>query len=153
MARTLLLLLLVASTSFVDTQEKVFKWLEGDWAMQRKNGTLIESWELVNDSTLKGSSFVLSNNGEKRTLEDLQLVRRNNSWTYISTVSNQNNNQPVLFLLTSFSQEGFVAENPSHDYPKRIRYTRIGTDSIHAVIDGGPEAPQKKSDYYYSRKK
>lgn len=151
--RAFVLLVFVTATSFLQTQETMFVWLKGEWTMQRRNGTLVESWEFTNDSTFKGTSYIISANGEKRVLEDLQLVRRNNQWSYISTVTNQNNNQPVRFVLTSFSNEGFVAENPSHDYPKRIRYSRIGSDSIHAVIDGGPDAPQKKSDYYYSRKK
>ena len=151
--RAAAMLVLISGTALINVQESTFGWLKGEWVMQRRNGTLVETWEMINDSTMNGSSYVISASGEKRVLENLQLVRRNNEWNYISAVRNQNNSQPVSFRITNLGKDGFVAENPSHDFPKRIRYSRIGTDSIHAVIDGGPETPQKKSDYFYSRKK
>jgi hypothetical protein len=86
-------------------------------------------------------------------LEKIHLAFRNGNYYYIPTVKNQNGEQPVEFKITSNNETGFVAENPLHDFPKRISYTLVNKDSIHAVIDDGAATPVKKSNFYYSRKK
>ncbi len=129
------------------------KWLIGEWQMEKKNGLLTESWQQADDSTLSESSYLLKTSGEKKLLENVQIVLRENHLYYLPTVSDQNNQQPVKFLITASSGNHFVAENPQHDFRKRIIYEMINQDSLHARIDGGPGMPEKKSDFYYSRQK
>lgn len=131
-----------------------FKWLNGSWSMKKKNGgALMENWIISNDSTLAGESLNFSITGMSRVMETLQLVYRDGKYYYISAVKGQNNEQPVKFTITSYSETGFTAENPQHDFPKRISYRLVTKDSLHAFIDGGPSMPDKKSDFYYSRYK
>lgn len=133
---------------------KKFEWLKGTWMMKKKNGgAIIETWIIGNDSTLNGESLSISATGISKVLESLELSHRKGEYYYTSTVKGQNNNQAVSFKITSHSETGFVAENPEHDFPKRIIYELIGKDSVHAFIDGGPDMPDKKSDFYYSRYK
>jgi hypothetical protein len=128
-----------------------FKWLNGSWLMKKKNGSAImESWTVINDSSLAGESLNLSPTGESSVSESLQLVYRNKEFFYISAVKGQNNGEAVKFKITSHSENGFVAENPKHDFPKRITYKLINKDSIYAFIDGGPALPEKKFNFYYS---
>ncbi|MEP7232543.1 MAG: DUF6265 family protein [Ginsengibacter sp.] len=126
-------------------------WLLGTWRMEKKGGILIESWQQVNDSTFEETSFLLKASGEKKLLEKVQIVSRGDKLFYIPTVADQNGQQPVKFEITSFSGNEFIAENPAHDFPKRIIYKAITQDSLHARIDGGPSMPEKKSDFYYVR--
>ena len=128
-------------------------WLLGDWQMEKKDGLLIESWQQANDSTLEESSYMQKNSGEKKLLEKVQLVSRQDSLYNIPVVADQNGQRPVKFLITSFSKKEFTAENPEHDFPKRIFYEMISPDSLHARIDGGRLMPEKKSDFYYLRRK
>ena len=131
---------------------KKFEWLKGVWMMKKKNGgAIMESWIRSNDSTLNGESVNISLTGISRVMESLELAHRNGGYYYISAVKGQNNNQAVSFKLTSYSDSGFVAENPQHDFPKRISYRLVNKDSIHAFIDGGPAMPEKKSNFHYSR--
>lgn len=131
-----------------------FDWLIGKWKMETKKGIIYEKWKSSNDSTLSGKSMLVKNTtGDTVFLEKIQLVYRNKEYFYIPVAEGQNNNQPVEFKLTSHNETGFVAENPEHDFPKRIIYNLITKDSIHAVVDGGPAIPQKKSNFYYSRQK
>jgi hypothetical protein len=131
-----------------------FEWIIGSWTMQKRNGgAIMENWMQGNDSTLSGESLNFSVTGQFKVTETLQLVFRNGVYYYISTVKGQNNEQPVKFKITSHSENRFVAENPEHDFPKRITYNQVSMDSIHAFIDGGPSMPEKKSDFYYSRYK
>ncbi len=128
-------------------------WLLGTWQMEKKGGILTENWQQINDSTFDESSYMQKAQGEKKLLEKVQIVFRDNELFYIPVVSDQNNQQPVTFKITESSQQKFVAENPMHDFPKRIIYEKISPDSIHALIDGWPQMPGKKSDFYYSRQK
>lgn len=146
----------IALLSFINKQPgiKEFDLLKGSWQMKKKNGSAImESWHVFNDSTLSGESLLVSVTGQSSVSETLSLVFRNNEYYYISTVAGQNNNRAVTFRITSHSAKGFVAENPEHDFPRRITYNFINKDSIHAFIDGGPSMPDKKMNFYYSRYK
>lgn len=128
-----------------------FKWMDGNWKMSTKRGTIIEFWKTMNDSTKQGESRFIKNEMDTTLLETISLVYRKQEYFYIPVAKGQNNNDAVPFTITTFSENGFVAENPEHDFPKRITYQLVNQDSIHAYIDGGPSMPEKKSNFYYSR--
>jgi len=153
-----LLAIFLLFVQFINVENKKnciaqFKWMNGSWKMITKNGMIIESWKTINDSTMEGKSFFIKNNTDSTFLESIEMVARNNQCYYRPTANEQNENKAVAFKVSSFNQKGFVAENPEHDFPKRIIYLLINNDSIHAFIDGGSELPQKKSNFYYSRVK
>ena len=129
------------------------KWMIGSWQMQTKNGQMVESWEMKNDSTYIGKSCMLKADGSKQILENIELVYRMKEVFYIPTVENQNNRQPVKFKLLNYNENSFSAVNNEHDYPKRIIYRVYGKDSLHAKIDDGEDAPVKFSNFYFTRKK
>ncbi|XVJ67016.1 MAG: hypothetical protein HEQ40_12920 [Lacibacter sp.] len=129
-----------------------FSWLNGNWSMPTDNGTVTEEWKLINDSLMEGKSDFVK--GDSITpFETIRLFRRDTSFYYEAKAAGQNKEQPVEFKLNTFSDSGFTAENLQHDFPKRITYRLVNKDSIHAFIDGGPQQPEKKSDFYYSRSK
>ncbi|MGL6267601.1 MAG: DUF6265 family protein [Chitinophagaceae bacterium] len=130
-----------------------FKWVLGDWQMERKAGVLTESWKKVNDSSFEGLSYMTGKTGENKMLEEMQLVYRQNKYHFISAVPGQNKELPVSFSINSISVGHFVAENPVHDFPKRISYQLMKQDSLHAWIDGGLANPEQRVDFYFSRKK
>jgi hypothetical protein len=128
------------------------RWLKGVWMMKKKNGkSIMELWLWQNDSTMEGESHLYAGPGSSQLLESLSLVERDKEYFYISKVVGQNDDKAVRFKLTSYSENGFVAENPEHDFPKRITYKLVNKDSLHAFIDGGPAMPDKRSDFYFSR--
>ncbi len=138
--------------SYLNNKMEPFTWMLGEWAMYTGKGTITESWKMKNDSTYEGESKMIKANGEVRPFEDIQLVYRNHEYYYIPVTAGQNDEKPVSFKLTSFTSTGFVAENPGHDFPKRITYVLVNKDSVHAFIDGGPDNPGKKMDFNYTRK-
>lgn len=129
------------------------KWMIGHWQMHTKNGQMVESWEMKNDSTFIGKSCMLKADGSKQILENIALVYRMKEVFYIPTVENQNNRQPVKFKLLNYTENSFSTVNNEHDYPKRIIYRLNGKDSLHAKIDDGEDAPVKFSNFYFTRKK
>jgi hypothetical protein len=128
-----------------------FNWIIGSWKMETKRGIIIETWISTDDSTLSGESVRVNLTGGTDLLETVRIVNRNKEYFYIPTAKGQNEDRPVIFKITSADKSGFVAENPEHDFPKRISYQLISEDSIHAIIDAGPAMPEKKSDFYFSR--
>ncbi len=146
-------MLLMAFAGYNNTVKK-FEWLKGSWIMKKKNGSAImENWQQLNDSTLAGESLNFSVTGMSSVSENMQITFRNNRYSFVSIVNGQNNNEPVSFTISSFTDSSFTAENPEHDFPKRIVYRLINKDSIHAFIDGGLQMPDKKINFYYSRYK
>jgi len=137
-----------------ERQETVgrFSWLNGSWAMKDAEGVVTEQWKYINDSLMEGSSDFIKGDSVI-PFETIKIFRRDTAFYYEAKAAGQNNEQPVEFKLSSFSDSGFVAENPQHDFPKRITYRLVSKDSIHAFVDGGPAMPDKKSDFYYSRRK
>ena len=120
--------------------------------MAEKDGVVTEEWKLVTDSLMEGRSDFIK--GDTITpFETIKLYKKDTSFYYEAKAAGQNNELPVGFKITSFSDTSFVAENPEHDFPKRITYNLINKDSIHAFIDGGKEMSDKRSDFYYSRVK
>jgi Domain of unknown function (DUF6265) len=130
-----------------------FKWVLGDWKMERKSGVLTESWKEVNDSSYEGKSYITSKAGENKMLEEMQLIYRQKKYHFISAVPGQNKELPVSFLINTISSGHFLAENPEHDFPRRISYQFMKPDSLHAWIDGGPANADQRVDFYFSRKK
>jgi Domain of unknown function (DUF6265) len=135
-----------------DSMER-FNWLLGDWQMERKSGIMTESWKKINDSSYEGESYITSKAGENKTLEEMQLIYRQKKYYFISAVPGQNKERPVSFIINPISYGQFLAENPQHDFPKRISYQYMKPDSLHAWIDGGPANVEQRVDFYFSRKK
>lgn len=141
--------------SFVQIESRYvtpFRWLEGDWVMKTRRGTIVESWKMADEKSMKGQSKRVAN-GEEKVLEEISISFLDGDYYYIPVVFGQNNNEAVKFRITGFTDTSFMAENLQHDFPKRIAYTLVNIDSIHAYIDGGPEMPDKRSNFYYSRQK
>lgn len=130
----------------------LFSWLNGNWLMKDKDGTTTEEWTTVNDSMMEGKSDFIKGDSVI-PFETIKIFKQDTSFIYEAKAAGQNNELPVQFRLSSFSDSGFVAENPSHDFPKRITYRLINKDSLHAFIDGGSQQADKRADFYYSKQK
>ena len=124
--------------------------LVGQWQMRTTNGFIMESWKQVSGTALEGTSYRVANNSSDTVyLERIEIKTINGVLHYVPTVLNQNDQQPVPFALTAYSNDRFVFENPQHDYPKRIIYRFVNNDSLVARIEGSEVA--KFSEYYYRR--
>lgn len=110
-------------------------WLLGKWGNTSTEGNLTETWKQENDSTFVGDSFVTV---EIDTVfhENVVLEQKNDSLFYKVTVKGQNNNEPVAFYLTTADDTHLVFENPKHDFPNKITYSKISNDSLVAEISG-----------------
>ena len=153
--RTLLpaLIALIFFCSWTYTQPADIKkagWLIGTWENKTSRGSVYETWTKVNDNELLGKSYMLK---EKDTVvfENVQLIQKDNNLFYIPVVKNQNNNLPVSFSLKKISDTEMIFENPVHDFPQVISYTKINADSLVAEISGMKNGQLRKQSFPMKR--
>jgi hypothetical protein len=151
---TLLLCSATCVTACAQTfSEKDFKALHGLvglWKMETSRGVLYEEWQLQNDHQLNGRSFKI-NNADTIVLERITLSLQGHSINYSPVVSNQNNGQTVHFTLISATNQHYIFENKTHDFPQRIIYKLGSNKVLQARIEGTRNGKQMASDFNYSR--
>ncbi|MCD0466242.1 DUF6265 family protein [Flavobacterium sp. ENC] len=114
---------------------KIADWLIGNWENKSPDGLLIENWQKVNDSTFSATSYFIKG---KDTLhfEKIVLSQKGEKLTYSATVNGQNNDKAIDFPSTSETETKLVFENPQHDYPQKITYTKGANNSMTAEVTG-----------------
>jgi hypothetical protein len=130
-------LIFFLSFLFVDEaySQQEFHWLMGTWKLKDK--PVYEVWRAGNETkTLYGKSFRVNVN-DTTVLEKLALKYLDNAFYYISDVAE--NKTPIHFKISQYDSLGFMAENPLHDFPKKISYTIVRKEKekfIEAFIEG-----------------
>ncbi len=141
----------LSAFNFIDNN-KAFKKLyslEGTWKMQTKRGAFCEEWKRMDKKYLQNRGYMIKG-ADTIISERVALTKTKDGIFYTSTVEDQNNKNPIAFKMTKAEDNVFVFENPAHDFPKRIVYRFVTSDSLHAFIDDGTEAG-KKQNFYYKR--
>lgn len=127
-------------------------WLIGTWENKTPKGSIYETWSKETDNKFSGKSYNIK---EKDTIvfENIQLVQEQDGLFYIPTVKNQNDSLPVRFAGKTISETQLVFENPKHDFPQIISYTKITSDSLVAEISGTKNGQERKQTFPMKRMK
>ena len=78
--------------------------------------------------TIKGDRMV--------AFEFLRIVEREGGLVYIAQ---PNGRPPTEFTLSAITADAATFENPSHDFPKVIRYTRRPDGTLEARVSDGAQ--------------
>ncbi len=129
------LLILCACTISQHNDIKKTEWLIGTWENKTTKGSIYETWNKKNDHEFSGKSYIIQ---EKDTIvfENIQIVQDKKELFYIPTVKNQNGGLPIRFSAKMISDNKLVFENPAHDFPQVISYTKTGENMLIAEISG-----------------
>lgn len=111
-------------------------WFLGNWGNTSAEGELTESWKKENDSVYTSATYFVVGGKDTVFAETARLEETNGKLAYIVTVPSQNESKPVRFDMTSSTESQIVFENPQHDYPTKIVYTKTANDSLVAEISG-----------------
>lgn len=131
---TFVFIALIWPASSVIAQLVFPTFLEGTWKME--NGKAYEQWKILDDRSLKGTSYRFEN-GEKVVTEHLEIRRKDNTTVYTARVFNQNKGKGIDFILQRPDSLTWVFENPKHDFPKKIAYQKRSETEVHVqVLDG-----------------
>ena len=111
------------------------EWLLGTWENKTIRGSIYETWTKISDNDFSGKSYIQKEENIV-VMETIRLTQEQGGLFYIPTVRTQNDGFPVRFALKKMSDTAFIFENPKHDFPQIISYSRVGTDSLVAEIWG-----------------
>jgi len=114
------------------------KWLVGFWQNVTVEEKYFEQWTQVNETTLSGQSGSIK--GTDTTITATVTIEQvGNDLLCTPVVKNQNDAQPaVSYKLTAITGNGnsFVFENPAHDFPQKITYTKKSANILLAKMSG-----------------
>ncbi|HYG51268.1 MAG TPA: DUF6265 family protein [Flavobacteriales bacterium] len=110
-------------------------WILGSWKNDSPEISVIEAWEITNDSTWTGMSYGIQKNDTVFS-ESIVLEKHGKDLFYIPTVKDQNEGKPVEFKMTQMNENEVIFENPRHDFPQKIHYKKISADSVVAEVSG-----------------
>jgi hypothetical protein len=125
----------IINTSALFGQQNEFSWLIGTW--QEENKMSFEVWK-DEGAFLSAISYTLDQAGNKTVTEEIKLTRKGSDFYYVPDVIGPQG--PVEFKITSFDKISFTAENPEHDFPKKISYKKINEHKLEATISGGDKS-------------
>lgn len=111
------------------------RWLIGSWYDRSEGRTTYEVWKKYNDTTYIGRSYTIQE-GDTLSSEYIKLVQDGNEVNYIPVVQGQNMGMPITFKMIFMGEDKLVFENQAHDFPQRIAYRRLSSDSLIAEISG-----------------
>lgn len=118
-------------------------WLVGTWENETSRGRIFENWIRISESEFRGRSYMINEN-DTLVFENIQLTQDASGVYYIPTVRDQNEGKPIRFTATSLTETQMIFENPEHDFPQMITYTKIGADSLVAEISGSINGQERR---------
>lgn len=130
---TLLIVVCTACNSSSDLDKLL--WLQGSWEYNFEGGRTVEAWEKKAEGQLDGYSYTIMG-GDTVSQENILIKEKDGKLYYVPTVMEQNDGQPIEFAMVTLSDSTAVFENKAHDFPQKIEYKKIGTDSLEAKISG-----------------
>lgn len=114
-------------------------WISGTWVSAGGPVTSEERWTPPAGGAMLGVARTVKDN-RMVAFEFLRIVERSAGLVYIAQ---PNGVPPTEFTLTALDADSATFENPSHDYPKMIRYARRPDGTLEARIsDLGGQRPQ-----------
>lgn len=121
-------------------------FLTGCWKFEAKGRIVEEHWTAPAGGSLLGLSRTVVD-GKTTEYEFLQIRDLAAGVTYIAKPSNQ---AEAKFVATAKTADEIVFENPTHDFPQRIRY-RVAGNALHARVEGMMNGKARAFDIPYTR--
>ena len=121
-------------------------WISGCWDFTRNTRHVAESWTAPEGGTMMGVSRTVSN-GKTTEWEFLIIREGAKGLEYVAKPSRQ---PEATFTSTRVAANEVVFENPAHDFPKKITYTRNG-DVLTAAIEGPMNGQTRRIEFPYKK--
>ena len=116
-------------------KEADFGYLIGEWIRTNEadGRETFEQWKKLSDLEYSGMGYTLSA-GDTVWKEDIKLIQEADHWDY--EVLGQGDSNPTPFKVTKVERNGFECYNPVNEFPKTIRYSRVGDSLLAQISDG-----------------
>ena len=126
----------------VDDALATLRWMRGCWRQHQARVVTDEQWMAPHGGAMIGMSRTVIAD-RIRAWEALRLVVDSGRIVYIAQ---PNGGTPVRFRATTMSDSMAVFENPEHDFPQRIAYRRVRSDSLIAQVSGAANGTTRRMD-------
>jgi hypothetical protein len=141
-AIVLLILFSIAAFSQGHPEMGKLTWLSGCWKAEGNLQTE-EQWTRLDGQSMLGMGRTIAN-GKTVSYEFLQIRVRGEEIFYIAQ---PNGGSAVEFKLVKINDNGAIFENPQHDFPQRIAYSRSPDGGLVAAIEGQEKGKPKRVDF------
>lgn len=121
-------------------------WISGFWSGPNGTLTVEERWTPAASGAILGLGRGLRGS-VMASFEFLCISERAGSLVY--TAMPDGRTTPTHFTLTSVTQDSATFENPAHDFPKLVRYTRRADGALETTISGA--ANQRTQSFVLAR--
>ena len=111
-------------------------WIGGVW-IGGANSVVEERWTPPSGGSMLAISRTMRNNA-MTAFEFLCIVERNGGLVY--TAMPNARMPPTDFTLTKVTPDSATFENPAHDFPKMIRYSKLPDGSLETMVAGADGA-------------
>jgi len=123
------------------------RWLSGCWELRSGARLIEERWTTPRGGLMLGTSRT-SRNDSIVEYEQVRIETRAGRVYYVASPSRQATTE---FTATSLLDSIAVFENPEHDFPKKVIYRRLSSDSIVASIEGPRGGQTRTISFPYRR--
>jgi Domain of unknown function (DUF6265) len=110
-------------------------WLAGTWKGGTAALTFEERWTPASGGAMLAVSRTIKDD-RMVAFEFLRIIERDSGLVYIAQ---PNGRPPTEFTLTVITTDAATFENPSHDFPKVIRYTKRPDGTLEARVSDGAQ--------------
>lgn len=148
MRRLTLLGALLFAASLAQAQSiDTLAWLSGSWLQTTENSQTEELWTAPRGQMMAGANTSLR--GTRASYEFLRIVERDGRLLLL--VSPEGRQPPTEFMLKESGASRVVFENPTHDFPTRVVYSREG-DTLTARIEGQLRGQPRSMQWTFQRR-
>lgn len=113
--------------------QKNFDWLIGLWENEKTQNSFEEWKKGDSDSLVSGQGFRKIK--EDRIISEyIQIRSEGNKYVYEARLPHSGDHVP--FDIIQINEGGFICENDSYDFPKRISYELEGYDTLRVNLFG-----------------
>ena len=129
------------------TRTSTLGWMAGCWEARSTRRLVEEQWMVPRGPVMLGMSRTVRGD----TLVEYEVLRLEERGDSLFFVANPVRQAQAQFLATSSTDSSVVFENPTHDFPKKISYSRVGPDSVVARVEGELSGKNRVLEYRYVR--
>ena len=122
-------------------------WLQGCWRSTRGEATIEEQWMSPRGGTMVGMGRTVR--GSKTVEYELVLIKEQDG--RLAYEAHPSGQPSATFMAATASDTSVIFENPTHDFPQRVGYTRNGSDALDAWIEGQANGKSRRVDFSYQR--
>jgi hypothetical protein len=120
-------------------------WLAAGW--MEKDGEIEEHWIAPKGGLMLGCGRTVVN-GKAREFEFLRIEERENGDVFY--VAQPGGRPATEFKLVASGGEGWVFENPEHDFPRTIQYERT-SGGMNVTLGGVEDGRARELELWYER--